>query len=56
MARLIGIARAWDAAGRPTVSSLRVRAYPREAVCPPRRGEAVLEKRHTRLVCGWPSG
>jgi protein-L-isoaspartate(D-aspartate) O-methyltransferase len=55
-ARLVDVARAWDAAGRPTVSSLRVRAYPRDAARPPRPGEVVLEKRHTRLVCDWRSG
>jgi protein-L-isoaspartate(D-aspartate) O-methyltransferase len=55
-ARLVDISRAWDAAGRPTVSSLRVRAHPRDAAYAPGPGEVVLEKRHTRLVCGWWSG
>lgn len=54
-ARLTEIVRAWDAGGRPTLSSLRVRAYPRAAIHTPRRGEVVLERRHARLVCGWPS-
>lgn len=50
---LVELVRAWDAAGRPALSSLRVRAYPRDAVHTPRPDEVVLEKRHARLVCDW---
>ncbi|HEV8635443.1 MAG TPA: methyltransferase, FxLD system [Chloroflexota bacterium] len=55
--RLVEVVRAWDAAGRPTLASLRLRAYPREVAHTPRPGEIVLEKRHARLVCDWrPEG
>ncbi|PYN54271.1 MAG: hypothetical protein DMD94_15480, partial [Candidatus Rokuibacteriota bacterium] len=47
-------ARAWDAAGRPTSSGLRIRALPIDATYTPNAAEHVVEKRWTRLVLDWP--
>ncbi|PYM90257.1 MAG: methyltransferase, FxLD system [Candidatus Rokuibacteriota bacterium] len=52
--RLRQHARAWDAAGRPTSSGLRIRALPIDATYAPNAGEHVVEKRWTRLVLDWP--
>ncbi len=52
--RLRRHARAWDAAGRPTSSGLRIRALPIDATYTPNAAEHVVEKRWTRLVLDWP--
>ena len=52
--RLIALVRAWEAAGRPSGSGLRIRAYPAES--PPDwagPGEIVIQKPRTRLVVDW---
>ena len=52
--RLRRHARAWDAAGRPASSGLRIRALPIDATYTPNAAEHVVEKRWTRLVLDWP--
>jgi len=50
--RLAAHVRAWDAAGRPSTATLRIRAYPlHEAPADP--ATFVLDKRHTRLLIDW---
>ncbi len=52
---LAGRVLTWDGLGRPGASSLRLSAYPRatpEAALP---GQAILDRRHTRLALGWPT-
>ncbi len=45
----------WQAAGRPSSKSLRIRAYPIQADYHPQAGEYVVEKTWTTLVLDWPS-
>jgi protein-L-isoaspartate(D-aspartate) O-methyltransferase len=55
--RLVEHVAAWDAAGRPSTRTLRIRALPRDAdYVPSSASELVIEKRWTRLVLDWPSG
>lgn len=50
--RLAAHVRAWDAAGRPSITDLQIRAYPlREAPVDP--APFVLDKQHTRLLIDW---
>jgi protein-L-isoaspartate(D-aspartate) O-methyltransferase len=51
--RLAGLLEAWVAAGRPTASELRMRAYP-AGVAPPSGPGAVVNKAHSQLVLDWP--
>jgi len=45
--------RAWDAAGRPTLSDWRIRLDPPGVTPPVQPGELVLEKPRSRLVLRW---
>jgi protein-L-isoaspartate(D-aspartate) O-methyltransferase len=45
--------RAWDAAGRPSIENLRIRAYPPDSAYVPASNEAVVQKQQTRLVLDW---
>ena len=45
--------RAWDDAGRPSIDGLHIRAYPRGEYKMPRRGEYLVSKESTELVCDW---
>jgi protein-L-isoaspartate(D-aspartate) O-methyltransferase len=45
----------WDRAGRPGLTSLRVRAFPIEQSYVPKAGETVLMRMCSRLVLDWPS-
>lgn len=45
--------RAWDNAGRPSTDGLHIRAYPRGAYEMLRRGEYLVSKESTELVCDW---
>ncbi len=49
---LIGHLVAWEEAGRPSTTGLRIRAYPADAVG---ADATVMVKRRTRLVLDWPS-
>lgn len=51
--RLIDHCRAWDAAGRPGKSGLRIRAYPADVTDAPPSSTFVLTQRSTRLVIDW---
>lgn len=53
--RLLQQVKEWDAAGRPSSASLRVRAYPRGRSCAPAAGEFVVEKEWTVFVLDWPA-
>jgi len=44
---------AWQDAGRPRASGLSVTAYPPGADVPPRPGQVILDRRHTRLALSW---
>ena len=44
---------AWDAAGRPGLDSLRLRAYPRNSAYKPAAYETAVQKTWTRLVFTW---
>jgi protein-L-isoaspartate(D-aspartate) O-methyltransferase len=44
---------AWDAAGRPAIEKLRIRAYPAERECLPAASEIVVRKPWTQLVLDW---
>jgi protein-L-isoaspartate(D-aspartate) O-methyltransferase len=44
---------AWDGAGRPSTTGLRIRAYPRESVYVPAPDEMIIIKEHTVLVLDW---
>jgi protein-L-isoaspartate(D-aspartate) O-methyltransferase len=46
---------AWKAAGSPSSSRMRIRAYPRDLDYRPNEAEVVLEKQWTKLVVEWPS-
>jgi protein-L-isoaspartate(D-aspartate) O-methyltransferase len=50
---LIDLVSAWDDAGRPETSALRVAAYTLEDRRRPRPGEFVIDKRWSRLVLTW---
>jgi len=47
--------RAWHERGRPRISGLSVIAYPLPTPVTGRPGQTILERRHTRLVLGWPA-
>ncbi len=51
--RLARALTSWDAAGRPAVENLHIRAYPRDTIYSPRDGEIVVDKQATRFVLGW---
>jgi protein-L-isoaspartate(D-aspartate) O-methyltransferase len=51
---LAGRALAWHRLGRPGASGLSLRVYPAGAPVPAPAGAVVIDKRHTRLVLGWP--
>ena len=51
---LLRLAAAWDAAGRPPSSRLRLRVYGPDAPYELAQGEVLLQKRWTRLVADWP--
>jgi protein-L-isoaspartate(D-aspartate) O-methyltransferase len=51
--RLVDQTRAWNAAGRPSSSGLRIRAYPKDTGYTPSTDEFVLPKQHTRIVLNW---
>ena len=53
--RLRAASQAWDAAGRPGVDRLRIRAYPIEHPYDGRSGEIVRERPCTRFVLNWPA-
>jgi protein-L-isoaspartate(D-aspartate) O-methyltransferase len=53
-AQLVDRAQAWQAAGQPGASALRVRAFAAGATYDPAPGEVVVDKRYTRLVVDWP--
>ncbi len=53
--RLLGHARAWDAAGRPGTEGLRIRAFPIEAAYASLPHELVVTKRWSRFVLDWPA-
>jgi len=53
--RLIEHLSAWERAGRPSTTGLRIRAYPQEVPSAPSVGEIRMSKRWTRLVLDWPS-
>jgi hypothetical protein len=44
---------AWDAAGRPAIEKLRIRAYPAESEYLPAASEIVVRKPWTQLVLDW---
>jgi protein-L-isoaspartate(D-aspartate) O-methyltransferase len=52
---LIAQIRAWDAAGRPSFETMRIRAYPKHADYIPAEGEILIEKQWTKLVVEWPN-
>ena len=51
--QMIDEIRAWDDAGRPSIDGLHIRAYPRGEYEMPRRGEYLVSKVSTELVCDW---
>jgi len=52
---LIGHLVAWEEAGRPSTTGLRIRAYPADAEATGGADETVIVKEQTRLVLDWPS-
>ncbi len=46
---------AWEEAGRPTTTGLRIRAYPRDSAYVPSANDIVIAKEHTVLVLDRPS-
>jgi protein-L-isoaspartate(D-aspartate) O-methyltransferase len=52
--QLLSVLAAWDSAGRPTNSSLRLRVYGANYAYAALPGEVVVPKRWTRLVIDWP--
>lgn len=50
--RLLEQLRAWDTAGRPSASDMRIRAYPLDADYAPSSDESVIPKRWNKLVVG----
>jgi protein-L-isoaspartate(D-aspartate) O-methyltransferase len=53
---LLAQIRAWDAAGRPSFETMRIRAYPKDADYVPADGELLIEKPWTRLIVEWTAG
>ncbi len=53
--RLIEHLSAWERAGRPSTTGLRISAYPQDVPSTPSVGEIIIAKRCTRLVLDWPS-
>jgi hypothetical protein len=53
--RLLGHARAWDAAGRPGTEGLPIRAFPIEAAYASLPHELLVMKRWSRFVLDWPA-
>jgi protein-L-isoaspartate(D-aspartate) O-methyltransferase len=51
--RCIELVRTWEAAGRPSSRTLRIRAYPRASDYEPSPGELTVDKPLTRLVLDW---
>ncbi len=51
--RLIERVKAWDSAGRPSSTGLRIRAYPPELKYNPLPGEFVVVRPWTQLVLNW---
>ena len=54
--RLAGHIRDWDAAGRPSLTDLRIGVYPEGTALPAAAGATVIAKPHTRLVLTWQDG
>ncbi|GGL09016.1 hypothetical protein Sme01_12350 [Sphaerisporangium melleum] len=52
--RLAAHVRRWAAAGRPASTALYLDAYPRATPDDAMRGDAVIDKTHTRLALSWP--
>jgi protein-L-isoaspartate(D-aspartate) O-methyltransferase len=52
-ARLVALARDWDAAGRPSPAELRISAYPFLGKIPGTAEAAIIGKPHTTLVLAW---
>ncbi|HEX4357263.1 MAG TPA: methyltransferase, FxLD system [Pseudonocardia sp.] len=52
--RLAGLLGDWAAAGRPSATELRMRAYP-AGVAPPTGPGSVVRKAHSQLVLDWPA-
>jgi protein-L-isoaspartate(D-aspartate) O-methyltransferase len=52
--RFVNQIQAWDAAGRPSTDSMRIRAYPKDSMREPAVGEFVIERPWTRLMIEWP--
>ena len=53
---LIAQIQAWDAAGRPSFETMRIRAYPQNTEYIPARGELVIEKEWTKLIVELSAG
>jgi len=53
--QLVELSLAWEAAGRPASSRLRVRVYGPDAPYDLAPGEVLVQKRCTRLVVDWPA-
>jgi protein-L-isoaspartate(D-aspartate) O-methyltransferase len=53
--RLIKQIQSWDAAGRPSFDTMRIRAYPKNAEYMPSEGEILIEKQWTKLIVEWPA-
>jgi protein-L-isoaspartate(D-aspartate) O-methyltransferase len=53
--RLVGLIRAWQAAGRPGDAQLQIRAYARGQAPAPGPDEVVLDERWTRFLVRWRS-
>jgi protein-L-isoaspartate(D-aspartate) O-methyltransferase len=50
--RLVDGVRGWEAAGRPSAATLRIRAYPRGG-SGDERAAAIIDRPHTRLLLDW---
>jgi protein-L-isoaspartate(D-aspartate) O-methyltransferase len=50
---LIARIQSWDAAGRPSFDTMRIRAYPKNAEYTPAEGEMMIEKQWTKLIVEW---
>ena len=53
--RLLAQVRAWDEAGRPSPTGLRIRAYQKDSDYVLSESEFVIEKKWTRLILDWPT-
>ncbi len=49
----MGQVKAWDAAGRPDILGLKVKALPIDSPYTPTEMEIVTPKRSSRIVVGW---